>query len=159
MEKLLVSACLLGVPCRYDGKAKGDDRVRALEESWELIPVCPETLGGLKAPREPAEQRVIHDCRRVVSRDGTDVTDFFEKGALAVLEEARQHQCRWAVLKENSPSCGKGWIYDGTFTGRKIPGNGITAALLEENGITVVGENSLERLEKGDEPLQNAGSL
>ena len=81
MEKLLVSGCLLGHPCRYDGKAKRNEAVCALREKWELISVCPETMGGLKAPREPAEQRMVDGCRRVISRDGRDLTAFFEKGA------------------------------------------------------------------------------
>ena len=79
MEKLLVSGCLLGHPCRYDGKAKRNEAVCALREKWELISVCPETMGGLKAPREPAEQRMVDGCRRVISRDGRDLTAFFER--------------------------------------------------------------------------------
>ncbi len=146
MEKLLVSGCLLGIACRYDGRANRNEAVCALKESWDVIPVCPEALGGMKAPREPAEQRIIDGSRRVVSRDGKDVTEFFEKGAQRVLELARENQCRFAVLKENSPSCGCGCIYDGTFTGRKIPGVGVTAGLLQDHGITVAGENSLEKL-------------
>ena len=117
MEKLLVSGCLLGHPCRYDGKAKRNEAVCALREKWELISVCPETMGGLKAPREPAEQRMVDGCRRVISRDGRDLTAFFEKGAQRVLDLALEKGCRFAVLKENSPSCGCGCIYDGTFTG------------------------------------------
>lgn len=146
MEKLLVSGCLLGIPCRYDGKEKRNETVCALKENWEIIPVCPEAMGGLKSPREPSEQRVIDGCRRVISRDGKDVTAFFEKGAQKVLELALENRCRFAVLKENSPSCGCGCIYDGTFTGRKIPGMGIAAGLLTDHGITVVGEHSLEKL-------------
>lgn len=148
MEKLLVSGCLLGIPCRYDGKAKQNEKVCALRENWDVIPVCPETMGGLKAPREPAEQRVIDGCRKVVSKDGQDVTASFEKGAKMVLELALKNQCRFAVLKENSPSCGCDCIYDGTFTGRKIPGVGITAELLMDHGIVVVGENGLDRIKK-----------
>lgn len=146
MEKLLVSGCLLGHPCRYDGKAKRNEAVCALREKWELISVCPETMGGLKAPREPAEQRIVDGCRRVISRDGRDLTAFFEKGAQRVLDLALEKGCRFAVLKENSPSCGCGCIYDGTFTGRKIPGMGIAAGLLTNHGITVVGETGLEKL-------------
>ena len=111
MEKLLVSGCLLGHPCRYDGKAKRNEAVCALREKWELISVCPETMGGLKAPREPAEQRMVDGCRRVISRDGRDLTAFFEKGAQRVLDLALEKGCRFAVLKENSPSCGCGCIY------------------------------------------------
>lgn len=146
MEKLLVSGCLLGIPCRYDGKAKRNEAVCALKERWEIIPVCPEAMGGLKAPRQPAEQQIVDGCRRVVSKDGKDVTAAFEKGAQKVLKLALANQCRFAVLKENSPSCGCGCIYDGTFTGRKIPGMGVTAGLLIDHGITVAGEHSLEKL-------------
>ena len=146
MKKLLVSGCLLGIPCRYDGKAKKSEEVCALKESWELVPVCPETMGGLKSPREPAEQQMVQGCRRVISRDGLDVTEAFEQGAQKTLEAAEKNGCQFAVLKENSPSCGCGEIYDGSFTGRKIPGNGVAAELLLKNGITVVGEHHLELL-------------
>lgn len=146
MEKLLVSGCLLGIACRYDGKANRNEEVCALKETWDVIPVCPETMGGLKAPREPAEQQIIDGCRRVILKSGKDVTESFEKGARMVLELAQKNQCRFAVLKENSPSCGCGCIYDGTFTGQKIPGVGVTAGLLQDYGITVVGEHGLEKL-------------
>ena len=152
MEKLLVSGCLLGHPCRYDGKAKRNEAVCALREKWELISVCPETMGGLKAPREPAEQRMVDGCRRVISRDGRDLTAFFEKGAQRVLDLALEKGCRYAVLKENIPSCACGCIYEGTFTGRKIPRMGIAARYLTNHGITVVGETGLEKLPDGAVP-------
>ncbi len=111
--KLLVSACLLGTPCRYDGKSKKNEAVCALAERFELIPVCPEVLGGLPTPRTPSERRGA--C--VVRKDGRDVTAEYRRGAECALETARREGVLAAVLKERSPSCGSGEIYDGTFTG------------------------------------------
>ena len=136
MDKLLVSACLLGAPCRYDGKSKADARVLALAERFELIPVCPEVLGGLPTPRTPSERRGT----RVVRKDGRDVTVEYRRGAEAALETARREGAAAAVLKERSPSCGSGEVYDGTFTGALTAGDGVTAELLKSNGITVYGE-------------------
>ena len=131
--KLLVSACLLGTPCRYDGKSKKNEAVCALAERFELIPVCPEVYGGLPTPRPPAER-----CGdRVLTEAGADVTAQYRRGAEAALQLARLYNCRAAILKANSPSCGHGTIYDGTFSGKKIPGSGVAAELLEQNGIAV----------------------
>ena len=138
---ILVSACLLGVRCRYDGAGQEHAEVYRLLEGNTLIPVCPEILGGLATPREPAERR---DCR-VVTRAGADVTDAFCRGAEETLRLARLFHCELAVLKERSPSCGCGRIYDGTFTGTVIPGSGVTAELLTKNGIRVIGESTVER--------------
>ena len=135
-EKLLVSACLLGVSCRYDGKSKGREEVSALAERYDLIPVCPEQLGGLPTPREPSE--ILGD--RVVSRTGEDVTGPFRKGAEETLRIARLTGCRKALLKSKSPSCGSGLIYDGTFSRTLAEGDGVTARLLKENGLEVFGE-------------------
>jgi len=141
-EPLLISACLLGVNCKYNGGNNLLPAAESLRERWELIPVCPECMGGLPCPRDPAE-RV---GQRVVSKAGRDVTEAFRSGAEQALEIARRRGCRTALFKERSPSCGCGAIYDGTFTGTLIPGSGVTAALLEENGIAVLGESRLEEL-------------
>lgn len=142
MDKLLVSACLLGTPCRYDGKSKADARVLALREKYELIPVCPEQLGGLPTPRTPSERRGAH----VFMQDGRDVTENYRCGAEAALALCRAQSCIAAVLKERSPSCGSSGIYDGTFSRTLIPGDGVTAELLRENGIPVYGESEIETL-------------
>ena len=151
MDKLLVSACLLGEPCRYDGRSKADARVLALAEKYELIPVCPEQLGGLPTPRTPAER--IED--RVMTKDGRAVTAEYRHGAEQALHLARLCGCKIALLKERSPSCGSGTIYDGTFTGGLTAGDGVTAALLRENGITVYGESEIGRLlEEHGQPME-----
>ncbi|MCF2620083.1 DUF523 domain-containing protein [Oscillibacter valericigenes] len=136
--KLLVSACLLGTPCRYDGKAKKNEAVCALAERFELIPVCPEVLGGLPTPRTPSERR----GERVVMRDGRDVTAEYLRGAEKALELARREGIAAAVLKERSPSCGSGEIYDGSFTGALTAGDGVTAELLKAESIAVYSEGS-----------------
>lgn len=133
---ILVSACLLGVPCRYDGTGQADERLLALAKSRYMIPVCPEQLGGLPTPRPPAER---HDTR-VLTRDERDVTLAFSRGAEETLRLSRLFGCRIAVLKANSPSCGSGQIYDGCFCGRLVPGDGLAAALLKQNGVTVLSE-------------------
>jgi uncharacterized protein YbbK (DUF523 family) len=133
---ILVSACLLGVPCRYDGKSQTNERVLALAVSRAVIPVCPEQLGGLPTPRPPAERR----GSRIVTQSGEDVTEAFARGAREALRLARLFGCRAAVLKADSPSCGCGRIHDGSFTGRLVPGDGIAAALLKGSGVTVLTE-------------------
>ncbi len=147
-ENILVSACLLGINCRYDGGNGLREDLVALLEKYNFIPVCPEQLGGLKTPREPAEQVGSSETGslqkiRVVDRSGKDVTDCFVKGAKETLKLARLYGCNRAILKERSPSCGHGYIYDGTFSGTKVPGSGVAARLLEENGILVSGETSI----------------
>jgi uncharacterized protein YbbK (DUF523 family) len=138
-EFVLVSACLAGFPCRYDGRAKTDDRVVALVLAGQAVPVCPEQLGGLTTPRRPAE--VV--AGRVVDADGDDVTDAFRRGAEATLVLAQRYGCTRAILKANSPSCGCGRVYDGTFTGALVPGNGVTAELLSRHGMAVSTEADL----------------
>lgn len=142
-ENILVSACLLGVDCRYDGTNGKHEGVLALMKDYNLIPVCPEQLGGLMTPREPAELKARDT---VVNKDGNDVTACFKRGAEETLKVARLYGCKRAVLKERSPSCGHGTIYDGSFTGRKITGSGITAHYLEENSIAVKGESDIDSL-------------
>ena len=107
-----------------------------------LVPVCPEILGGLPTPRTPSERQ----GERVVSKTGADVTAAYRKGAEEALRLARLFGCRKALLKERSPSCGRGQIYDGSFSGRLIPGDGVTARLLEQEGIAVFGEGQLQQL-------------
>ena len=137
MEHLLISACLLGAQCRYDGQSKPVLEMVALSEQFDLVPLCPEQLGGLPTPRTPAER--IGD--RVITKDGRDVTAEYRRGAECALETAQREGVLAAVLKERSPSCGSGEIYDGTFTGALTAGDGVTAELLKANGITVYGES------------------
>lgn len=142
MEKIIVSACLLGVPCRYDGKSKPSEEVIALKEKYELIPVCAEVLGGLSTPRIGAE--IVGD--KVIRQDGVDVTYEYHKGASEVLKIALENGCTKAVLKSKSPSCGKGKIYDGTYTRTLIDGNGILTDLLLKNNIKVYSETEIDKL-------------
>lgn len=142
MESLLVSACLLGADCKYSGGNNLCPAVLALRERYHLVPVCPEQLGGLPTPREPAER-----CGgRVVTKSGRDVTAAFRKGAEQALFLARSLGCRRAILKARSPSCGKGPIYDGSFTGTLAPAAGLAAERLAEQGIRVFSEEELEAL-------------
>jgi len=134
---ILCSACLLGIKCRYDGKSKPNKKVIKLSKKEILIPVCPEQLGGLATPREPAEQ----NGRKVITKSGKDVTLKFENGAKQVLKLARLFDAREAILKQKSPSCGCGKIYDGSFSGKVINGDGITTSLLKKNGIQVFSED------------------
>lgn len=149
--RVVFSQCLLGVRCRYDGRCAVNEAVRAeaCERGW--IPVCPEILGGLATPRASAER--VGD--RVLNREGGDVTEAFCRGAEQALQIAKLYGAEYALLKERSPSCGCGEIYDGTFTGAKVAGDGVTAALLKANGIRVFGESHLgelvEILNKDDE--------
>lgn len=142
MENILVSACLLGIGCRYDGKHKADPEVIKLRERYNLIPVCPEIYGGLPTPRTPSER--IGD--KVMMRDGTDVTENYKRGAEEALRLCRIYNIRCAVLKERSPSCGKGKIYDGSFSGTLTERDGVTAELLAANGIRVIGESEINIL-------------
>ena len=137
-ENILVSACLLGANCRFDGTSKPCDKVIKLNEKYNLIPVCPEVLGGLETPRTPCE--IQND--RVISADGIDRTIEYTTGAQIALKIAKQNNCKSAILKSKSPSCGKGKIFDGTFSGTLTDGNGITAQLLSDYGIKVYNEIS-----------------
>ncbi len=142
--KILVSACLLGLSCRYDGTSKPCEAVIDLGETHTLIPFCPECYGGLATPRAPAE---IVDGR-VINKDGQDVTAQYQKGAAEALLLYQRLGCDCALLKEKSPSCGHGQVYDGTFQGRLIEGDGVTTALLLQHGIPVYGESQAEMLAK-----------
>ena len=140
--KILISACLLGIPCRYDGKAKPQPWAEALAARHDLVPVCPEQLGGLPTPRTPSERR----GDRVVMNTGADVTEQYRRGAACALRLYQLLGCKAAVLKERSPSCGCGAVYDGTFTGTLTAGDGVTAALLQAHGIRVLGESQVLEL-------------
>lgn len=142
MEKLLISACLLGVACRYDGKSKPLDGIEKLMEKYELIPVCAEIMGGLPTPRTPAEI----SGERVITKDGRDITAEYLRGAKEVLRLGKMFGCKKALLKEKSPSCGSGIIHNGRFDGGLIEGSGKTASLLTENKIAVFGESQIAKL-------------
>ncbi len=144
MNKILVSSCLLGTPCRYDGKSKPCTHplfLRWMEEG-RLIAVCPEVEGGLPTPRTPCER-----CgNQVISRNGENRTAEYFRGAELALEAARLNEVQLCVLKEGSPSCGANRIYDGSFTGKKLHGEGVTAELLRKHGFRVISEEELDSL-------------
>ncbi len=135
------SACLLGFPCAYDGKHRRHQGVIKLVGSQGGVAVCPEILGGLSCPRTPCEiagghgEDVLDNQARVLTRHGGDVTAAFVAGAREAYQLARDHGCRWAVLEDGSPSCGVNRIHDGTFSGKRLKGRGVTAALFERRGI------------------------
>ncbi len=141
---LLISGCLTGLSCRYDGACRPlpEKVLKLLREKFTLIPVCPEQLGGLSTPRNPAE-RV---GERVISNAGTDVTEEYQKGAEEVLKLAKFLDCKVALLKEKSPACGSGRVYDGTFTRTLVSGDGVAAECLKRNGIRVFGESEITEL-------------
>ena len=141
--KILISACLLGACCRYDGASKAHPLAALLAERHTLVPVCPEQLGGLPTPRPPAERR----GGRVVTQSG-DVTEQYLRGAEETLKLCKLLGCEAAVLKERSPSCGRGQVYDGTFSGTLTAGDGVTAELLSAHGFPVYGESQIEKLLK-----------
>lgn len=132
--KILVSACLLGLKCRYNGTEKADEEVLKLLEKHILVPFCPEIYGGLATPRDPAE---IRDGR-VVTEAGKDVTAEYEKGAQEALKLAQMMGCDIALLQDRSPSCGAGKVHNGLFDGGLVDGDGVTAALFRKNGIKVL---------------------
>lgn len=135
---ILVSACLIGEPCRYDGKAYPCEGVERLAQTHTLIPVCPEQMGGLPTPRACTE---LQADGRAVDAQGADRTEAFMQGARDAVRVAKQHGCKQAILKSKSPSCGTSLIYDGTFTGTLIPGRGITAQALAKAGIELLSED------------------
>lgn len=131
-----ISACLCGVCCRYDGKTKCVPEIKALYDDGKAILICPEVMGGMTTPRKPSEI-----CgERVVTEDGDDNTDFFEKGARVALELCRRYRVKTAILKQNSPSCGSKQVYDGSFGGKLVDGMGVTAKLFSQNGIEIESE-------------------
>lgn len=134
---ILVSSCLCGVNCKYNGGNNEDKRVAKLMDTHTVICVCPEVLGGLSTPRTPAE--IVGD--RVLTKDGEDVTEAFYKGAEKALEAAEKYNVDMAILKANSPSCGCGKVYDGTFSKTLVEGDGVFAKMLKEKNIKVYNEN------------------
>lgn len=149
---IVASACLCGINCKYSGGNNENPFIKALFKEGKIIPLCPEQLGGLKTPRTPAEiiknKRPVGDYPCVQSKDGVDVTEAFIKGATEVLKVCKELNIKYAILKSNSPSCGKGFIYDGTFTGTLTTGNGITTEMLLKNGIKVFSEEDIEKIKK-----------
>ena len=139
-EKILVSACLLGTNCKYDGNNNKNDKVLNYLKDKEIIPICPEILGGLTTPRNPSE--IVGD--KVITNNNKDVTKEYKKGAEETLYLAKLLNVNKALLKESSPSCGSNKIYDGTFTHNKMNGIGITARLLKENGIEIISEEEIK---------------
>ena len=142
----IVSACLAGVKCKYNGESNKNDTVCRLVKEGRAIALCPEVLGGLPIPRVPCEIIYSGNKRKVLNRDGQDVTENFVTGAKKTLEIAKLVDAKVAILKSKSPSCGFGKIYDGTFSGRLIDGNGVTSQLLVDNGIQVYTENEVDKL-------------
>ncbi len=142
MEKILISACLLGINCKYNGGNNLNPLIEKLKKKYELVPICPEVMGGLSIPRDPSE--IKED--RVISNKGVDVTSNYLSGAYQALQIVGLSNITKAILKDGSPSCGSTYIYDGTFTKNEISGMGITAKLLKENNIEIYNEKDIERL-------------
>ncbi|QTP53782.1 DUF523 domain-containing protein [Billgrantia sulfidoxydans] len=151
MEKVLVSACLLGRRVRYDGGAKSlaSEILAQWQAEGRVISVCPEVDAGLPTPRAPAEiiagdgGGVLAGSAQVVDRDGVDLTEVFRQGASLALQLCREHAIKVAVLTEYSPSCGSTQVYDGSFSGEKRAGAGVTAALLRQHGVQVFGQQDI----------------
>lgn len=153
MEKILISACLLGAKVRYNGTHNQQHHPLLLQWQKEnrLISVCPEVKGGATVPREAAEivgfgggKAVLKNLAKICNQDGTDVTELYKNGAMGTLSFAKMHHVKIAILKEDSPSCGSSQIYDGTFSNVKITQSGVTTALLRQNGITVFNEDQID---------------
>ena len=142
MEKILISACLVGDKTRYDGKSSYHPLVKQLLEKYELVPFCSEVEGGLSIPRKPSE--IVKD--KVINKDGKDVTRNYVSGAQKALNICKYLDIKIAILKDGSPACGVHEIHDGNFKGKKIKGMGITASLLSKNGIKVISEDEIETL-------------
>ena len=148
----LCSACLLGIKCAWDGKDRKNEKVMALLKKEILIPVCPEQLGGLPTPRPPQEiqghsgEDVLDNKCRVINKEGADVTEQFIRGAFEVLKIMRLLGVKEFIAKHESPACGCGKIYDGTFTDKIINGDGVTTALLKRNGITIIMEEIFDSI-------------
>ena len=143
-EKLLVSACLLGMNVKYNGKNNKID-ISKLNEKYELIPFCPEVEGGLSIPRPPAEI-ISKQPLKILTSNGSNVTTEFEKGAKKALDICKKLYIKKALLKENSPSCGKNFVYDGSFSKVLRGGQGATASLLSKNSIEIFSENEIDYL-------------
>ena len=138
--KIAVSSCLLGINCKYNGKSNYNEDIIKLKEQYELVPICPEVLGGLPTPRVPSE--IIKN--KVINQEGIDVTSNYNEGAKKALTILKENGIKIAILKAKSPSCGKGQIYDGTFSHTLVAGDGVTTKLLLENDILVLNENNFK---------------
>ncbi len=153
---VLVSGCLLGIPCRFDGTSREVSELRSMLAGYQFISFCPEAAGGLKSPRPPAEIQngdgagVLEGIAKVVNEDGRDLTEEFLKGAEAVAKLAQKHHPDFVVLKAKSPSCGVGLIYDGTFSSTLRKGDGVTTALLRSIGVKVYPEQDFIKNQFGD---------
>lgn len=133
-KKIVVSACLAGVNCKYDGGNNENHKIMKMLSEEKIVLICPEELGGLPTPRIPCENVL----NRVITENGVDVTEQFQNGAYAALKVAKDNNIDTAILQKRSPSCGSKQVYDGTFSGKLIKGKGLTAKLFEENGIKVL---------------------
>lgn len=142
MEYLLVSSCFAGYNTKYNGKNNKLEMIEKLSKKYKLIYVCPEVVGGLSIPRNPSE--ILGD--KVISNKGVDVTNEYNKGANCALYLVKKYNITKALLKESSPSCGSNTVYDGTFSGTKIKGMGVTASLLTKHGVKIYSENNIEEL-------------
>lgn len=144
MENILISACLMGYECKYCGGSNKleETGLSSLKEKYRIIPVCPESAGGLPTPRDPSER--LGD--KVVSSKGADVTAQYKKGGETALFLCGKYGCKKALMKAKSPSCGRDEIYDGTFTGTLVPGDGVAVEILKNSGVTVFTEDELEKL-------------
>ncbi len=147
-EKILISACLVGDNVKYNGGNNLSPYLEKLCEIYDLVPFCPEVEGGLTTPRDPSEIKE----NRVVTKKGKDVTKYYNKGAELALNICKYLGITKAVLKENSPSCGVHYIYDGSFKNKKIKGSGVTTSLLTNNGIRVYSEEEIEDLLNSEFP-------
>lgn len=145
---ILVSGCLVGLNCKYNGGNNYDEKIFNLVKQGKAIPVCPEQLGGLTTPRPPSEIRVIDGKRYVFNSENDDVTKNYNNGAVDILNLAQKLDIKKAILKSKSPACGKGQIYNGNFEKKLIDGNGILAQLLIDNGIDVINSDDIEKIEE-----------
>lgn len=135
---ILISACLVGINCKYNGKNNYNEKALELVKNGKAIPICPEQLGGLSTPRNPSEIRIINNKKYVINNKNIDVTQEFVSGAKEVLKLAKELNVEKVILQSRSPSCGVGKIYSGNFDGKLITGNGILAQMLIDNGIEVI---------------------
>lgn len=150
----LISACLCGINCKYNGLNNYNEICERLLKENKAIPICPEQLGGLSTPRIPCElqgtaNEIIQGKNKVINKDGIDVTEMFLKGANEVLKISKMLNVDKVILKEGSPSCGVNFVYDGTFSGKRIAGMGITSQLLNDAAIDIYSENDLGGIEDG----------
>lgn len=143
---ILVSSCLIGLETRYNGEGTREESLMEFLKDKRFIPICPEQLGGLSTPRKPCEILIIDGQEKIINIDGEDKTQHFIKGANEVLKLVKEFDIKYAILKERSPSCGKGRIYDGSFSSKLIDGDGIAARMLTEAGVKVYNENNFKEM-------------